>query len=270
MYGLDPDESGEGYESLVVLAHDPEYEYVDDPDLWQSQLADNEWTLVREALTTTARLEQVSSFSSTIAQTLAAGATTAVVLSLMGILVYIWIRFGSLRYSLGTIIALTHDVVIALGFLALTHFIAGSPVATALGIEKFHLDLNVVAALLTIIGYSLNDTIVIMDRIRENRGKVAIATPEQVNHSINLTLSRTMLTGGSAIVAVFIMYLGGGTGIRPLAYVLFLGLIIGTYGSIAIAAQVVVRWGRDRGDSAVERGELAERSSDEQPEPAVG
>jgi len=270
VFGLDPAEGEEGYRSIAVVVHDPDYEYVDNPQLWQSQVADVEWTLVTEALKTTAQLEQVSSFSSSVAQTLAAGATTAIIVSFLGILTYIWIRFGSLRYSLGAIASLLHDVIIALGLLALTHYIAGTPLAIWLGVEPFLIDLNVVAAMLTIIGYSLNDSIVIMDRIRENRGKLIVATGEQVNKAINQTLSRTMLTGGTTIIAVLIMYVEGGTGIRPFTFTLFIGLIIGTYSSIGIAAPLVVQWRKPRGDSAAFGGDLAEKGEAEQPAPVAG
>jgi SecD/SecF fusion protein len=269
--GVEPAESGDGYRAIALVVHDPDYEYVDNPELWQTQVADIEWQLVTEALKSSAQLEQVSSFSSSIAQTLAAGATTAIILSLLLILIYIWFRFGSLRYSMGAIASLAHDVIIVLGLIALTHYIADSPIASALGIEPFLIDLNVVAALLTIIGYSLNDSIVIMDRIRENRGKIAVATGEQVNKAINQTLSRTMLTGGTTIIAVFIMYVEGGTGIRPFTYALFTGLIIGTYSSIGIAAPLVVEWRKRKGgDSSSSEPYLAERGDTEQPETVVG
>ena len=112
-------------------------------------------------------------------------------------------------------------------------------IGRALLIEPFRIDLGVVAALLTIIGYSLNDTIVILDRIRENRGKLPLPTAPIVNRSINQTVSRTLLTSFTTIVAVLIMYVIGGAGIRPFTFVLLSGLLVGTYSSIAIAAPLV-------------------------------
>jgi SecD/SecF fusion protein len=106
---------------------------------------------------------------------------------------------------------------------------------------EYRIDLNVIAALLTIIGYSLNDTIVILDRIRENRGKRLTVTPEIVNLSINQTFSRTILTGGSTILASIILYVMGGTGIQPFAFTFLIGLLVGTYSSVAIAAPLVVQ-----------------------------
>ena len=198
-----------------------------------------EWKLVSMALGQPPSLEQVNSFSSSVARTLAANAIVAVVLTLLGILVYIWVRFGSLRYSVAAIVALIHDVTIALGLLAITGIIGGTVLGHTLMIEEFRIDLGVVAALLTIIGYSLNDTIVILDRIRENRGKLPLPTAAIVNQSINQTFSRTMLTSITTITAVFIMYAMGGTGIRPFTFCLLTGLIVGTYSSVAIAAPLV-------------------------------
>jgi SecD/SecF fusion protein len=244
VFGLelaDPDNPGRGYRSFVVVVNDPFRSYLQiDPEQWYREVADPEWMLVSRALQQPASLEQVSSFSSAVAATLSAQAIVAVVLTLLGILVYIWVRFGSLRYSLAAIVALVHDVTIALGLLALSAVVGGTAIGSALLIEPFRIDLGVVAALLTIIGYSLNDTIVILDRIRENRGKLPLPTVPIVNRSINQTVSRTLLTSVTTLVAVAIMYAEGGSGIRPFTYTLLAGLIVGTYSSVAIAAPLVV------------------------------
>jgi SecD/SecF fusion protein len=231
-----------GYAAVAVLVYDPALADAAQ-ELWERQLAQAEWQLISQALQRRTSLEQVSSFSSAVARTLADNAIVAVGLSLLGILVYIWVRFGSLRYSAAAIAALVHDVSIALGLLALTAWVGGTTVASALLIEEFRIDLGVVAALLTIIGYSLNDTIVILDRIRENRGKLPIPTPDIVNRSINQTVSRTVLTSLTTLLAVGIMYAAGGSGIRPFAFCLLTGLLVGTYSSVAIAAPLVVKSG---------------------------
>ncbi|MHC4969235.1 MAG: protein translocase subunit SecF [Planctomycetota bacterium] len=238
----DSADPGLGYTSVAVLVYDPALADADQ-EIWEQQLAQAEWGLISQALQRRTSLEQVSSFSSAVARTLADNAIVAVGLSLLGILVYIWVRFGSLRYSAAAIAALVHDVTIALGLLALTAWVGGTPVASALLIEEFRIDLGVVAALLTIIGYSLNDTIVILDRIRENRGKLPIPTRDIVNRSINQTISRTVLTSFTTLLAVGIMYAAGGSGIRPFAFCLLTGLLVGTYSSVAIAAPLVVRGG---------------------------
>ena len=235
----DPDA---GYRSVAILVYDQELSYFDvDFDLWESRLARAEWLLVSDALQRTTSLEGVASFSSSVADTMSAKAVVSVALSLLGILVYIWVRFGSLRYSAAAIVALLHDVCIAMGLLAATAWISRTTLGNALLIEDFRIDLGVVAALLTIIGYSLNDTIVILDRIRENRGKLPIPTADIVNRSINQTISRTVLTSVTTLLAVAIMYGFGGGGIRSFAFTLLAGLVVGTYSSVAIAAPLVVR-----------------------------
>ncbi|MHC4415313.1 MAG: protein translocase subunit SecD [Planctomycetota bacterium] len=242
---MDP---GRGYSSLAVAVYDPDVSVLKhDFDLWEREVAQKEWELVSQALQRQTSLEQVSSFSSAVAATLSANAIVAVALSLLGILIYIWVRFGSLRYSVAAIAALVHDVSIALGLLALTAWVGRSALSSVLLIEEFRIDLGVVAALLTIIGYSLNDTIVILDRIRENRGKLPIPTPEIVNKSINQTVSRTVLTSFTTLLAVGIMYGAGGSGIRPFAFCLLTGLVVGTYSSVAIAAPLVVKAARPSG-----------------------
>jgi len=154
-------------------------------------------------------------------------------------LAYIWVRFGSFRFSTATIIGVTFNVVVCLGFLAFSIPASTSSFGTALYIEAYRIDINVVSGLLTIIGYSLNDTVVILDRIRENRGKRTWISAETVNLSINQTFSRTVLTGGSTLATAIVLIVLGGTGIRPFAYTFLIGLIAGTFSSVAIAAPMV-------------------------------
>ncbi len=236
----DMDNRRAGYTSVAVVVSDPTYSYLRvDFDVWDRELARVEWTLISEALSRPPSLEQVASFSAAMARSLAAAAQVAVVVCLLGILLYIWVRFGSLRYSTAAIAALVHDVTIALGILALTAYIGRTAFGSFLLIEEFRIDMGVVAALLTIIGYSLNDTIVILDRIRENRGKMPVPSAATVNRSINQTFSRTVITSFTTLMAITIMYIAGGSGIRPFAFCLLVGLIIGTYSSVAIAAPLV-------------------------------
>ncbi len=243
--GLDPADPANprlGYRSVAVLVYDANLSSLKvDFDLWDRELAQTEWNLISQALQRQTSLEQITTFSPAIAQSLKDKAIVAVGLSLLGILVYIWIRFGSLRYSLAAIVALVHDVTIAMGLLAATAWLGRGVLSSVLLIEEFRIDLGVVAALLTIIGYSLNDTIVILDRIRENRGKLPIPTAEIVNTSINQTISRTVLTSLTTLLAVGIMYGAGGSGIRPFTFCLLIGLVVGTYSSVAIAAPLVFK-----------------------------
>jgi len=154
-------------------------------------------------------------------------ATLAILFALIGMLIYIWFRF-EFMFGLGGVVALAHDVVITLGFLSLTNR---------------EITLTIIAALLTIVGYSINDTIVVYDRIRENRKKMyGKSLVDIVNVSVNETLSRTIVTGMSTIFVVTILYFMGGEVIRDFAFALLVGVLVGTYSSIYIATPLVVDW----------------------------
>jgi preprotein translocase subunit SecF len=141
--------------------------------------------------------------------------------------IYIAFRF-ELSFGIGAVIALAHDVLIAMGALVLSHTI---------------FDLTTLAAMLTVIGFSVHDTIIVSDRVRENLRKIRRATlAEVINQSINETLSRTILTTGTALLVLFALYLLGGPGLQPFAFTLIVGFITGTYSSIFIAAPVVLFW----------------------------
>jgi SecD/SecF fusion protein len=242
-----------GFTSIAIAVYDQDLNYLrNDPELVDQRVAATEWELIETALSQPQSLEQVSSFSSQIARTMKANAIVAVILSLLGILAYIWFRFGSLRYSLAAIVALVHDVTITLGALALASYFANQTFfSQTLKIEAFQIDLGVIAALLTVIGYSLNDTIVILDRVRENRGKRPLPTMEIVNNSINQTISRTVLTSVTTLIAVAIIYMAGGSGIRPFAFCLLVGILVGTYSSVAVAAPLVFKGHSPRKSPAV-------------------
>jgi len=224
--------------------------YYDDPDRWKVLVADREWDLIRGALTEPPTLDQITTISPTVAEQFRATALVSIGLSLLGILAYIWVRFGSFRYSAAAVVALVHDVCVTLGLLSLTHYVYDSALGRILLIEPFKIDMGVIAALLTIIGYSLNDTIIVMDRIRENRGKLALATADVVNRSINSTISRTLLTSGTTLLALVIMYFEGGTGIRPFAFAMLCGIMVGTYSSIGVASPMVLTHRTGKKDQA--------------------
>ncbi len=148
----------------------------------------------------------------------------AVLASLLAIVAYVWFRF-EWQFALGAIVALTHDVLLTVGVFSLF---------------QFEFDLSIVAALLTILGYSVNDTVVVSDRIRENLRKYKkMELAELLNLSINETLSRTILTGLSAIVVLLVLYVFGGEVIRNFNFAMLLGVIVGTYSSIFIAAPLL-------------------------------
>ncbi len=164
-----------------------------------------------------------------IGQELVTDAILAILASMALILVYIMFRF-EFRFGVGAVLALFHDIIITLGIFSL------------LDIE---ITVPIIAALLTIIGYSLNDTIVVFDRIRENlkmfKRHVAGYT-NLVNRSINETLSRTIVTSGTTLIVVAVLYFFGGEIIKNFAFALICGVIIGTYSSIFVASPVLVEW----------------------------
>ena len=165
-------------------------------------------------------------------------ALAAIIASLLGIIAYVWIRFQNVAFGLAAVIALVHDVLIVLGAIALSHWLAG--VLGILGVVKFKISLEIVAALLTVIGYSLNDTIVVFDRIREVRGKRTEITAEMINSSISQTLSRTILTSVTTFIVVSILYFFGGEAIHGFAFALVIGVIVGTYSSIFVASPALL------------------------------
>ncbi len=151
----------------------------------------------------------------------------AIVYALIGILIYITWRFEFI-FAVGAIIALTHDVMITVGVFSIVN-------------KEF--TLSIVAAILTIIGYSLNDTIVVYDRIRENRRKMRKETYAKViNSSINETLSRTLLTSLTTLIVVVILFIFGGGVIHDFAFALIVGILVGTYSSIFVASPIILIW----------------------------
>jgi SecD/SecF fusion protein len=165
-------------------------------------------------------------------------ALVALVTSWVGIVIFIWIRFQKVAFGLAAVVALIHDVLVAVGAIALSYWLAG--VFGFLGIQEFKISLTVVVAFLTIVGYSVNDTIVIFDRIREVRGKSAVLTADMINSSINQTLSRTILTSLTTLISTLVLFAVGGEGIHAFAFTLFVGFLSGTYSSIYIATPFVL------------------------------
>jgi SecD/SecF fusion protein len=168
-----------------------------------------------------------------------ARALIAIVLSLAALLAYIWFRFGNLRYGLGAVVTLFHDTCATLGAVTVCTYIAGTFIGQVLRIGDFKIDLTMIAAFLTLIGYSLNDSIVIYDRIRENRRKGTL-TAQIINNSINETLPRTLLTGVTTLLVVLTMYIFGGSRLRGFNFAMIFGLIVGTYSSVAISAPILL------------------------------
>ena len=149
----------------------------------------------------------------------------AIIFALISILIYIWLRF-EWQFGFGAVVALAHDVIFTLGVLSLL---------------KIDFSLSSIAAILTIAGYSINDSVVIFDRIRENLRKYKkLDLPDLFNISINNTLSRTIMTSLTTLIALICLYLFGGEVIRPFAFAMIVGVIIGTYSSIFIAVPTLL------------------------------
>jgi SecD/SecF fusion protein len=154
------------------------------------------------------------------------------------IILYLWIRFQGVAFGLAAVIALVHDVLVMLGAIAFSYYLA--PYFGWLYIDPFKINLPIIAAFLTIIGYSVNDTIVVFDRIREVRGKDPNMTAEMVNLSTNQTLSRTLLTSLTVFMVVVVLYFFAGQALRGLSFALIVGVITGTYSSIYVAAPILL------------------------------
>ena len=245
VFGLERAEIVDGQEtwkSMAVVVRDTVTNYAEDRTGFEAGdgLAATEWALVRDALQRDTSLASVSNFSSQVSGTMKQQAIVAMVLSLLAVIAYIWMRFGSFRYGLAAIVALVHDVSITLGVLAICGWLTNVPGFEKLLLGDFKINLALVAALLTIVGYSLNDTIIVFDRIRENRGRLSRATPQIVNDSINQTISRTVLTSGTTLLAVGILYVFGGPGVHGFAFAMLVGVLVGTYSSVAIAAPILL------------------------------
>jgi preprotein translocase subunit SecF len=189
-----------------------------------------------------ARIDAVETVSGKVSGELAQDSAMAIVFAMLGIAIYIWFRF-EWQFGVGALLTLAHDISMTLGFFAFT---------------RLQVDLNVVAAFLTILGYSLNDTVVIYDRIRENLRKYRkMAILPLLNLSLNETLARTVVTSLTVLIALGVLMLIGPEVIFGLAIAIFLGVVIGTYSSIYISAPVLV-WLGIKPDSFLRSGDKDE------------
>ncbi|MGA7325509.1 MAG: protein translocase subunit SecF, partial [Rhodomicrobium sp.] len=181
------------------------------------------------------RLEQVGS---TVSKELINSAIWAIVLTNIGIFIYVWFRF-EWQFALGAIVSMIHDVMFTIGIFALF---------------QLNFDLTIVAALLTILGYSINDTVVIYDRIRENlRRYKRMPLGDLLDLSVNETMSRTIMTVSTVMMALFALYFFGGEVIRGFTFAMLFGVLVGTYSSVFIAAPFLILIGVKRDWSGVEK-----------------
>ncbi|MBP9184769.1 MAG: protein translocase subunit SecF [Fuscovulum sp.] len=185
----------------------------------------------------------VESVGPKVSQELIWKALIAVVAGAAGILVYVWLRF-EWQFAVGTVAALLHDVIVTVGVFSLFQL-------------KF--DLSIVAALLTILGYSVNDTVVIFDRLRENLAKYkTMPLREMMNLTANETLSRTIMTATTTFLSLLVLFIFGGDVIRGFVFAMLFGVVIGTYSTLYVAKNIVLFLGVDRGDKPKkDKGEFA-------------
>jgi preprotein translocase subunit SecF len=180
--------------------------------------------IIAKKINSTVNFRRVETVGPKVSSELLKQGVTAIVLALGAMLFYIWIRF-EWQFSFGAIVALIHDVVITLGIFS---------------ILSFEVNLSIVAAVLTIVGYSMNDTVVIFDRIRENLLKYSkLKTNEITDISVNETLSRTVITSLTTLLALFSIFILGGEILKGFSFAMILGVIIGTYSSIFVASPVL-------------------------------
>lgn len=178
-----------------------------------------------------AKVQQVDIIGPQVGQELATKGALAIVIALLGTMIYIALRFD-FRFSMGSTVALIHDPILILGVFSFWHL---------------EFNLIVLAGVLTVIGYSLNDTIVIFDRIRENFRKLRKATPlEVVNQATNQTLSRTIMTSVLTLIVVLALYFLGGSMLHGFALALIIGIVVGTYSSIYVAGSLSLMLGVNR------------------------
>jgi SecD/SecF fusion protein len=238
----------------VILIRDEVLPYEKDKDQWQAQLVAPMWKLASDAIDRPAQLQKVENFNAAVAGDTQKDAFMALGLSVLVIMGYIWVRFGNLKYGTATVVALLHDTIFVVAALGFAHYLVLIPgLRQALLLEPFRINLVVVAGILTIMGYSMIDTIVVFDRIRENRGKYGLVSRSIINDAVNQTLSRTLLTAGTTTMTVAIMYFFGGPGIHGFTFVLLVGILVGTYSSVAIAAPILLFGNTEEPPSPKER-----------------
>lgn len=177
---------------------------------------------------------QVDNVGAKVSGELVQAGVIAVLLAIAAILFYIWLRF-EWQFSVAAVASLVHDVILTIGIFSLL---------------QIEFNLSIIAAILTIVGYSLNDTVIVFDRVRENLRKYkTTALREVLNLSINETLSRTVMTSGTTLVALVALYVFGGTVIRGFTFAMIWGVVVGTYSSVYIASVILMRLGVNRDGS---------------------
>ncbi|HTV47796.1 MAG TPA: protein translocase subunit SecD [Phycisphaerae bacterium] len=229
----------------VIVAVDPDLLYnaqnASTISAWSDKVAGPEWNIIRTALTASGGLAGVTSFAPQVAAEARLNAVFSVLISLFLIVFYVWIRFGGIRYGLGVIFSLVHVAIVAVAATVLAVYLADTPIGRFLLVDNFKINMTMIAAYLTVIGYSVNDTIVIFDRVRENRGRTRQPLSRKiVNDSINQCFGRTVWTTFTVFSVVLILYVFGGEGVHGFAYAMLIGVLTGAYSTLAIASPMLL------------------------------
>jgi SecD/SecF fusion protein len=200
---------------------------------------------VKAQFTTPHPFRRIESVGGRVSGEMKDAAFWATLASMGAMLVYIWFRFGQVSFGVGALVATAHDVLITLGAVGIADALSDTTIGAWLGFSEIKVNLVMIGAILTLVGYSVNDTIVVFDRIRENmggrRGKV---DPKVIDDSVNQTLSRTVLTSSTVLIVVLVLYFLGGSVVHGFAFVLSFGVIVGTYSSVFIASPILLDWPR--------------------------
>lgn len=212
-------------------------------DIDSAELSNRAFAALEQGVEGKADLRRVEFVGPQVGDELTEDGGLAMLYALIGILIYVALRF-EYRFALGSVIALIHDVVITIGIFSLF---------------QIEFDLTVLAALLAVIGYSLNDTIVVYDRIRENFRKMRKGTSEEIiNSSLNQTLTRTLVTSLTTLLVLLALFFLGGEIIHGFAFALIIGVVVGTYSSIYVASSAVLMLGISKADLMPVKKEGAE------------
>jgi SecD/SecF fusion protein len=195
--------------------------------------------------------ERLETFDPTLAGDMRTKAFVAILASWIALLLYLWFRFGNWTFGLAAIICLIHDLCFTIGAIAFSHYLHDTKFGQLIRLQDFKIDFVAIAALLTLVGYSVNEIIVNFARIREVRGKNPLLTPQMINDSVNQTLSRTMLTSATVWLVVMVLYFAGGDGVHLFAFVMVVGVMIGTYSSIYVASPLLLLFGEGRPEKRV-------------------
>jgi SecD/SecF fusion protein len=236
----------EAVKSFTFLSMEPEAGLRELSEQEWKQFVDNEKARVLQATERETSLPRVTRIDPFVTSEAKTRALTAGILAVLAMGAYVWFRWGDVRYGFGAIITLIHDSAVSIGLISVCTYLAMSSIGQALLIGDFKIDLVIIAAILTLIGYSINDTVVIYDRIRENRarrgGRELLISSQIINDGINQTLSRTLITGCTTLMVLAVLYVFGGEGLRGFTFVMLTGIVVGTYSSVAISAPILLLW----------------------------